>query len=193
MDLFEFSLIFSPPIFLDNLEVLHKFLCIVKISFPVILQMWENKSCAGENPHQFWPWWSFIYMQSSAIFPLNVRIILFYPFSDASSFCITCICGHCRRTYQNRLMMSLTLHVSCVYNVFLLIASFKSIYWNRYLLKNYICSIMSLTMVGLDPVPQVRNFSFCSGNSVGCVSGVGSDILLWLESIQYLMLFRLSC
>ena len=34
---------YPPRLFLDKIEVLHKFLYTVKISSPVILKMWENK------------------------------------------------------------------------------------------------------------------------------------------------------
>ena len=58
----------------------------MKIGFAVILQMRENKSGAGMDPHPVWTWWFFIYMLSSANLPLNVRIILSDPFSHGSSF-----------------------------------------------------------------------------------------------------------
>ena len=69
------NLRYQPLISLDNLELLHKFLCIVKISSPVILQIWENKSGAGADLHPFRTVWSLIYTLSPAALPLNVRII----------------------------------------------------------------------------------------------------------------------
>ena len=68
--------IIIPSYFLDNLELLHKFLCTVKISFPVILQMWENKSGAESDPCPVWTWWFLIYMLLSATLLLSVRIII---------------------------------------------------------------------------------------------------------------------
>ena len=133
----ENSLIFS-LLFLDHLEVLHKFLCTVKISSPVILQMWENKSGAGVDPHLVWTWLFFIYMPSSETFPLNVRIILSDHFSDCSSSYVVCICNHYRRKNQNRLLiMGLTSHISCISDAFSSYrVSFSLICWICYHSKN---------------------------------------------------------
>ena len=64
-----------PLLFLNHLEVIHKFLYTVKLSSPVILQIWGNKSGSGADPHPVWTWWSSIYLLLSATFPLNVCII----------------------------------------------------------------------------------------------------------------------
>ena len=81
--------------------------------------MWENKSVAGADPHPFWTWLSFIYMLSSATFPLNVHIIWLDPFYDRFSSYNICVCNHCHQTNQNRLsMMRLTSHLSSVYDAF---------------------------------------------------------------------------
>ena len=113
------NLQYHPLLFLDNLEVLHKFLCIVKISSPVILQMWESKSGTGADPRPFLTWWSLIYTLLSATLPLNVRIILSDPLFDGSSFYVACVCNHCHQTNQNRRsMIGLTSHISCVYDAF---------------------------------------------------------------------------
>ena len=50
---FLYYLQYHTLLFLYNLELIYKFLCIVKISSLVILQMWENKSGAGVDPHAF--------------------------------------------------------------------------------------------------------------------------------------------
>ena len=107
-----------PLIFLDNLEVLHKFLFTRKILSPVIIQTWGIKSSARADPHQFWTWWSLIYTLFSTTFPFNVRIIWLDPFSDGSSFYVTCVHSHCYRKNQNRLTMSLRRPVFCVSNSF---------------------------------------------------------------------------
>ena len=113
MAFFENYLIFSPPIF-DDLEVLHKFLYTGKIPSPVILQTWGNKSGAEADPHPVWTQWSLICTLSSATFPLNVGIILSYPFSDDSSFYVACAYIHYRQTNQNCMTVSLMRPVSCV-------------------------------------------------------------------------------
>ena len=113
----------NPLLFLDNIELIYKFICIVKISSPVILLMWENKSGAGADPHPFWTWWFLIYMLSSATLPLNVRIIQLDPFSDGYSFYVACVCNHYFQKNQNRCsMMDLTCHFLIFPTLFLLIA-----------------------------------------------------------------------
>ena len=124
MAFFEKKSIFPHPI-LDSLEVLCKFLYTGKISSPVILKMWENKSGAGANPHPVWTWWSSIYTLLSETIPLNARIILLDPFSDGSSFYVACVCNNCSRTNQNRLMVSLTSPVSCLSDTFSFDCVFK--------------------------------------------------------------------
>ena len=96
-DIFENSLIFI-LLFLDNPEILHKFLCTVKISYPVILQMWENISGTAADPHPFWTWWYLFYMLLSEIVPLNVLIILSDTFSDCFTSYIVCVCNHYHRS-----------------------------------------------------------------------------------------------
>ena len=114
-------------------------MCIVKISSPVILQMWENKYGPVAYPRPFWTWWYLIYTLSSATLPLNVRIIWLDPFYDGSSFYVACVCNHYHRTNQNfRSMMGLTSHISCVYDTF-------SSYHVSFSLTT------SLTMMGLSP------------------------------------------
>ena len=96
-------------------------------------------------------------MLSSATFPLNVRIILSDPFSDGSSFYVACVCIHCRWTDHNCSTMSLTSPVYCLSDAFSSYrVSFYLIYWNWHHLKNYICSMMSLTIMDLDPGPLLR-------------------------------------
>ena len=142
--------LYSTLPFLDNLEVLNKFLCTVKISFPVILQMWENKSGAGADPCPVWTGWYLIYMMPSATLLLNVRIILLDHFSDRFPSYVVCVCNHYCRTNQNcRSMMGLTNHISCVYDAF-------SSYTISFSL------VMSLTTMGLSSGHLVRalfNFS----------------------------------
>ena len=53
--------------------------------------------------------------------------------------------------------MSLTSHISCLSDPFSSYrAHFSLIYWNCYHSTNYISSLMSLTMMGLDLGPLVR-------------------------------------
>ena len=111
-----------PLLFLDDLKVLHKFLCTVKISSPVVILMWENKSGAVADTHPFWTWWSLIYTLYSATFPSNVCIIGADHFPDLFSSNVVCVCNHCFWTNQNcRSMMGLTSHLSCFYNAFLFV------------------------------------------------------------------------
>ena len=118
-----------------------------EISFPVILQMWENKFGVGADPRPFWTWWYLIYMLSSETFQLNVGILWSDPFSDRFSSYVFCVCNYCRRTDQNRcLMMGLTSHLSCIYNAFLLYCLSYS-------------SIMSLTMMCLGMCHILRALS----------------------------------
>ena len=117
--LFLHKLQYQPLLFLDNLELLHNFLCIMKISYTVILQKWENKSGSGSDPHPFWTWWYLIYTISSATFPLNVRIIWWNPFPDYFSSSVACVCNHCNQTNHNFcLTMGLMSHLFCVSNYF---------------------------------------------------------------------------
>ena len=133
---------------MNNIELLHKFLCIVKISYPVILQTWENKPGAGADPNPFWTWWYLIYTLPSAAFPLNVRIIWSDTFSNCFSSYVACVCNNCRRTNQNRrLTMGLMSHLSCVYY------NFSSYHVSFSLMT-------SLTMIGLGPGHLVRALSY---------------------------------
>ena len=62
-------------------------------------------------------------MLLSATFPLNVRIIWSYTFSDGPSFYVACVCNHCHWTSQNRCsMIGLTSNLFFVYNGFNFIA-----------------------------------------------------------------------
>ena len=89
-------------------------------------------------------------------------------------------------------MMGLTSPVSCVsdalsyYRVY-----FYLIYWNCYHSTNYISLMMSLAMMGLDRgSPDTCAFPFCSGNSVGHVSGIVSGVFVptVIESIVEIVL-----
>ena len=56
--------------------------------------------------------------------------------------------------------MSIAFPVSCVSDTFSSYhVSFCLVYWNYYHLTNYICTMMILMMMGLDPVTLVRALS----------------------------------
>ena len=142
---------------MDNLELIHNFLCIVKISLPVIPHMWENKPGAGADPHPFWTWWYLIYMLLLATFPLNVRIIWSDTFSDCSSFYVACVSNHCHWTGEtHRSKMGLAIHLSCFYD------AFSSYHVSFFLVTSLtmISSMTSLMMMVLGPGYLVRSL-FC--------------------------------
>ena len=159
--------IISSPHILDNLEALHKFLSTVKISSQAIQQMWGSKSGAGADPHLFYTWWSLTYMLSSATLTLNLRIILFYSFSDVSSFCTACVYNDCHQKNQSRhSKMVLTSNIADAYNTFS--SSWFSFSFSLSPMTMY---LMNLTMKVLGPGshPVHALFSFFSKNSVGSV------------------------
>ena len=166
-----------PSYLLDNLKVLHKFMCAVKISFPVILQMWENKSGAGADPHPFWTWWYFIYTLSSSTLPLNVHIIWSDPFFItvplATFASVITFVGQTRIVAQWWVWRAIFL----VFPTLFFLSRFcffgdKSDNDGSGSGSSGICA-----------------FPFCYGNSVGHVSGIGSEVFFRLESSQLVTFF----
>ena len=117
--------------FLDNLKVLQKFLCTVKISYQAILQIRGSKSGAGADTHPFLNWWSLTCTLSSAIFPLKLRIVWSDTSSGVSYFCVACVFNDCHRKNQSRRSkMGLTSDLSDAYNDFSS-SCFSFFYWVR--------------------------------------------------------------
>ena len=118
-------------------------------------------------------------MLSSETLPLNVRIILSDPFSDSFYSYAVCVYNHYRKKNQNfRLMMVLTCPVSCVYDAFssyFVSISFGLLWFLSFYELDFFDDESEDDGSGSGS-PGTCAFSFCFGNSVGRVSGVGSGI-----------------
>ena len=150
----------------------------MKISFPMILQMWENKSGDVADPHPFWTWWSLIYTLSSATLLLNVHIFWSDPFPYRFPSYIVWVCNHYRRAfYYRRLTMGLKIHISCISDPF---SSYHVSFSSK----------MSLTMMDLGPGHMVRAlFNFPLG--IPLFVSV-AQALKWWNAFFYFLMVKFS-
>ena len=131
-----------------------------------------------------------------------MRIILSDTFSGGSSSCVVCIFIHCRRKNQNHSTMSLTSPVSCLSDVFLLLAFLSVCFTGIAIIQQILFFNDESDDDGSGSgSPGTCAFRFCSvksvgsvGKSVDVVSGVGSVVFVptEIESISYFVLLLVS-
>ena len=85
------------------------------------------------DPHPIWIWWFSIYMLSSAILPLKLRIIWSVPFSDVSYFCVVYVYNDCPQMNQSHQShhsrTGQTSHISILMSFFLLFTLLSFTCW----------------------------------------------------------------